>query len=62
MKFYRYYGYIYGEHVAGLVIAKNKIEAKQLLKQTYSDYNSWSDKTIEEEKFNENGVCEIYYG
>lgn len=62
MKFYRYYGYSYGERVAGMIIAPNKVEAEKLLKKTCSDYNLWSDKTIETVHFNENNVCEIYYG
>ena len=62
MKFYRYYGYFYGERVAGMILAPNKVEAKRLLQKTYSDYDSWSDKSIEAVSFNENNVCEIYYG
>lgn len=60
-KLYRFYGYIQGENVAGIVKATDKNEAKQILKRTYYDYNSWKDKTLEEIKFN-NDVCEVYYG
>lgn len=61
MKFYRFYGYIQGEEVAGVVRATNKNEAEQILKRTYYDYNLWEDKTLEEIRF-DNDICEVYYG
>lgn len=62
MRFYRFYGYIQGEKVAGLVKANNKQEAKQFLKHTYDDYNSWEDKTLEQITFDDDNICEVYYG
>ena len=62
MRFYRFYGYIYGEKVAGIVKANNKQEAKQFLKHTYCDYDSWEDKTLEQVIFNDDNICEVYYG
>lgn len=61
MNFYRYYGRIYGDTVAGIVCAKNKKEAKLILKDTYDDYDLWTGKTLEKVDFKDN-VCEVYYG
>lgn len=61
MKLFKYYGYIYGDHVAGIVKAEDENEAKEILESTYSDYSEWRHKTIEEIKF-DNNICEIYYG
>lgn len=62
MNFYRFYGYIYGDKVAGIVEANNPQEAKQALRRTYRDYYLWKDITLEKVTLNENGVCEVYYG
>ena len=62
MNFYRFYGYDHGDKVAGLVVANNIREAKQFLKKTYYDYDSWTDKTLEKVAFNKDNVCEVYYG
>ena len=61
MKFYRYFGRIYGETVAGLVQANNIPEARQILREYYDDYNEWNERTIKPVKFDDN-VCEVYYG
>ena len=60
-KFFRFYGYIQGENVAGLVRATDINEAEQILQETYYDYDFWKEKTLEEVKF-ENDICEVYYG
>ena len=62
MRVYRFYGYICGEVVAGIVKADNKREAAQFLRRTYDDYNLWEEKTLEEIMFNKNNICEVYYG
>ena len=63
MNFYRFYGYIQGEKVAGLVRANSMNEAKQFLQNTYYDYDLWEDKTLEKVTFdNKNHICEVYYG
>lgn len=61
MKFFRYYGYIYGEHVAGLVKANDEQEAEMILAGTYSDYDEWLDKELTEVNFDD-GTCEVFYG
>ena len=61
MKFFRFYGYLQGEKVAGLVRAIDITEAKQILQRTYYDYNSWKEKTLEEVEL-KNDICEVYYG
>lgn len=60
--FYKFYGYIFGEHVAGVVQAETKSIAKLLLKDTYEDYDSWKNKTLEKIDFDKDHVCEVYYG
>lgn len=62
MRLFRYYGNIYGENIAGIVKAKDKREAKQILVNTYDDYNSWHDKTLREVTFDVDGICEVFYG
>lgn len=62
MDLYRFCGYIQGDKVAGIVRASSIKEAKRFLKNTYYDYNLWQDKTLEKVIFNEDNVCEIYYG
>lgn len=62
MNFYKFYGYVQGEEVAGIVRANSKKEAKQFLKNTYYDYDLWKDKTLEKVTFNHNNICEVYYG
>ena len=62
MKFFRYSGYIYGDRVAGIVKADNIKEARCSLKNAYDDYHLWSDKTLKEVKFDDDNVCEVYYG
>lgn len=62
MEFYRYYGYFHFDQVAGLVRAKNICEAERILKNTYDDYDLWEEKTLEKIEFDNDGVCEVYYG
>jgi hypothetical protein len=62
MNLYIFYGYIYGDYVAGIVKANNKSEAKKFLKNTYDDYDQWKDKTLEKIEFDNDNVIEIYYG
>lgn len=61
MELFRYYGYMYGEHIAGIVKANTLQEAKEILKNTYHDYDMWSDKIVEKVVFG-NNVYEVYYG
>ena len=61
MTFYRYFGRIYGETIVGIVCAKNKEEAKLILKDKYEDYDLWTGKTLEKVDFKDN-VYEVYYG
>ena len=62
MNLYRFYGYIYGDYIAGIVKANNKSEAKKFLKNAYDDYDQWKDKTLEKIEFDNDNVIEIYYG
>lgn len=61
MELFRYYGYMYGERIVGIVKANTLQEAKEILKNTYDDYDMWSNKTVEKAVFH-NNVCEVYYG
>ena len=61
MELFRYYGYMYGERIVGIVKANTLQEAKEILKNTYDDYDMWSNKTVEKSVFH-NNVCEVYYG
>jgi hypothetical protein len=61
MKFFRFYGYIQGEKIAGLVRATDINKAEQILQETYYDYNFWKEKTLKEVEF-KNDLCEVYYG
>jgi hypothetical protein len=61
MKYFRYYGYIYGDQVAGLVKANDEQEAEQILAGVYHDYDEWSDKKLTEVNFDD-GTCEVFYG
>lgn len=61
MELFRYYGYMYGERIVGIVKANTLQEAKEILKTTYDDYDMWSNKTVEKAVFH-NNVFEVYYG
>lgn len=61
-RYYGYYGYFRCEQVVGLVRAKNMCEAEQILKNVYDDYDLWEEKTLEKIEFDDDGVCEVYYG
>lgn len=60
MKLFYYTIHIYCEDCVGIVQADNLIQAKQILRSTYSDWDD-AETEIEEVKF-DRGVCEIYYG
>lgn len=62
MKLYKYVGYVYGDHVAGVVRAESLDEAERFLDRTYLDYYSWAEISIELVDFDEHGVCEVYFG
>ena len=62
MKLYRYYGYMNCDCIVGICKANSEDEAIQYLHSTYSDYKYWASKELEEIDFDENNVCEIYYG
>ena len=49
------------EYVAGVVQANNIINAKQILRMTYSDWDD-AETEIKEVEFDSKGLCEIYYG
>lgn len=61
MELFRYYGYMYGERIVGLVKANTLQEAEEILKNTYYDYDMWMNKTVKKAVFR-NNVCEVYYG
>lgn len=61
MELFRYYGYMYGEHIVGVVKANTLQEAKEILKNIYNDYDMWMNKTVEKAVFH-NNVFEVYYG
>lgn len=61
MKFFRFYGYLQGEKIAGLVRATDINEAERILQETYYDYDFWKEKTLKEVNF-KNDICEVYYG
>ena len=48
--------------VSGIVEADDIDQARFLLEKTYDDYSSWEHSRLEEVTFDENGVCEVYYG
>ena len=61
MGLFQYSGYIYNEHVAGIIRANNITEAEQILEATYDDYSSWATMRLTKVEF-KNNICEIYYG
>ena len=68
MNLYRYYFYMYGESVAGVIKADDENEAKEAVYNIYE--HCFSEDTAvfyERIKINEididaKGYCEIYYG
>ena len=58
---FRYCGYINCERIVGIVNANTLQEAKEILRNTYDDYDRWLNKKVEKVVFH-NNVCEIYYG
>ena len=62
LKYYAFCGYVFGDHVAGLVRAESLDDARERLRSAYADFDSWSYIRLEETKFDEDGVCEVYFG
>ena len=63
MSFYKYVGRDRrGDYVAGIVRANDIHEASYILSKVYDDYTSWEDLTLEKMTFDDDGVCEVYYG
>ena len=47
MELFRYYGYMYGERIVGIVKANTLQEAKDILKTTYDDYDGFIHSEFE---------------
>lgn len=62
LKYYAFCGYVFGDHVAGLVRAESLDEARECLRNTYDDFDLWDEIRLEETEFDEGGVCEVYFG
>ena len=62
MNLYLYRGYVYGDHVAGIVRADGLDEAKLWLSCCYTDFDDWSSHEIEKVEFDEDNVLEVYFG
>ena len=63
MPFYKYAGRDRrSDYVAGVVEANDIHEAICILNKAYDDYTSWEDVTLEKATFDDDGVCEVYYG
>ena len=61
-KTYYFVGYTHGDHVVGIIPARNLDEAKERMRNTYEDFETWIYCNIHEYAWSGRNVLEIYYG
>ena len=61
-KTYYFVGYTCGDHVVGIIPARNLDEAKERMRNTYEDFETWTYCDIHEYAWSGRNVLELYYG